>query len=201
MSIIPATTTAPVLPRRRQLLFATGFASAAVTIFFLTLIGYYLEARSAAPDGEWLSKGFADGAVPDIIPLTQPNMLLLNLAIGSVMVQWAVYAISRNYRTHAYFALAITALMAVAFINQTTFLWAEIGMTMDSPEGPFFYAVTGSQFALMIGALLFLAVMTFRALGGQYSQTYPDGVSAAAMFWHVNVALYAVMWLAVYILK
>ncbi len=72
---------------------------------------------------------------------------------------------------------------------------------MAQPEGPYFFAAAGSHLAICIAAIAFLAVMTFRALGGQYSQTYPDGVSAAALFWHVNVALYTVLWLAVYIMK
>ena len=50
-------------------------------------------------------------------------------------------------------------------------------------------------------ALGFILLMAFRALGGQYSARLPDGISAAALFWHVNVALYAVVWLAVYIMK
>jgi len=44
-------------------------------------------------------------------------------------------------------------------------------------------------------------LMGIRTLGGQFSSRLPDGVSAAALFWHVSVALYSVLWLAVYIMK
>jgi len=54
----------------------------------------------------------------------------------------------------------------------------------------------------MLGAaLVFLALTGFRALGGSYSSRNSDAISAAGLFWHVTVALYAVIWLAVYIMK
>jgi hypothetical protein len=54
----------------------------------------------------------------------------------------------------------------------------------------------------MLGAaILFLGLNTLRALGGAMSSKYPDGLSASALFWHVTVALYGVIWLGVYVLK
>lgn len=192
MSIIPAELTAPTLPRRRQLLFGTVFVSIATSIFLLTLVGMYLQERMEHKN-VWLSE--------HTIPLTQPNMLLSALGLGSVFVQWAVWAIARNERTQAYVALACTALMGFAFINQTTFLYTEVGLPMTNIEGPLFYAVTAGHLAIMIAALAFLLLMTLRTLAGSYSSKLPDGVSAAALFWHVSVALYTVVWLAVYIMK
>jgi heme/copper-type cytochrome/quinol oxidase subunit 3 len=192
MTFIPATTPAAVLPRRRQLLFGTAFAAVAVSIYEFALIGMYLSER-AANRSVWLKE--------NAIPLTQPNMQLLTLIMGSVFVQWAAWAIARNERGQSFLALGLTTLMGVAFLNQTTFLWSQVGMTAAQAEGPLFYAITVSHFVFVIGALVFIAVSTFRALGGQYSSRYPEGISAAAMFWHVTVALYAVLWLAVYIMK
>ena len=192
MSIIPASVPAPVLPRRRQLLFGTMFVSAAVAMFEFSLVASYLAER-AGKRNVWLTE--------NSIPLTQPNMQFAALILGSIFVQWAVWAIARNERGQAYLALGCTAVMAAAFLNQITFLWQRVGMTMAQAEGPFFYAVTGANFAFIALALGFILLMAFRALGGQYSARLPDGISAAALFWHVNVALYAVVWLAVYIMK
>lgn len=192
MSTIPAELTPPALPRRRQFLFGTVFASIAVAIFELTLIAMYLAERSAKSN-TWLSE--------HTIPLTQPNVLLTVLGFSVVFVQWAVWAIGRDERRQAYVALGLTALMGAAFLNTTTFLWSEVKMPLSALEGPLFYAVTGSHFVIVILALAFLLFVSLRTLAGSYSSKLPDGVSAAALFWNVTVALYAVLWLAVYIMK
>lgn len=192
MSLIPAELTAPPLPRRRQLLFGTTFVAAAVAMFELALVGMYL-AQRAGHRGTWLSE--------NAIPLTQPNMQLASLVLGSIFVQWAVWSIARNERGQAYLGLALTLLMGAAFLNQTTFLWKTVALGMAQQEGPTFYAVTGGHFAIVAAAMIFIVLMGFRALGGQFSSRLPDGISAAAMFWHVSVALYSVVWLAVYIMK
>ena len=38
-----------LVPRRRELLFATAFVAAAVGMLLVTLLGLYLEARSGQP--------------------------------------------------------------------------------------------------------------------------------------------------------
>ncbi|NLA35797.1 MAG: hypothetical protein GX868_08920 [Actinobacteria bacterium] len=192
MSIIPAELTAPALPRRRQLLFGTVFVSIGVAIFELTLIAMYLQTR-AEHKNVWLTE--------HTIPLTQPNMQLSALGLSVIFVQWAVWAIARDERRQAFVALGLTALMGFAFLNQTTFLWTEVGLPMTNIEGPLFYAVTASHFFIMILAMAFLLFVSIRTLAGSYSSKLPDGVSAAALFWHVSVALYTVVWLAVYIMK
>jgi heme/copper-type cytochrome/quinol oxidase subunit 3 len=192
MSVIPADVAPSVPPRRRQLLFGTSFAAAGCAIFLLTLLGSYLEARHGA-GGQWLSQ--------NTIPLTQPTMQLFTLLMSSFTVQWVVYAIARDNRTHAYLAAAITLVLGLAMINQTWFLYTQVGLPITSQEGPLFYAVTGGHLAMLGAAILFLGLNTLRALGGAMSSRYPDGLSAAALFWHVTVALYGAIWLGVYVLK
>lgn len=194
--LIPPQITAPTLPRRRQVLFGAAFAAVAVSMFMLALVGMYLQARHANL-GSWLSTGPGKND----IPLTQPVMQLVTLLMSAVMVQWAVWAVARNERGQTLLALGTTMLLGLAFLNQTTFLWDRAAVAMTQPEGPLFYAITGGQFAVTIGALIFLALMGIRVVGGQFSSRYPDGVSAAALFWHVNVALYSVIWYAVYVTK
>lgn len=182
----------PVLPRRRELLFGTGFATAGLVMAIVTLIAHYLATRSAA-GASWLAE--------NDIPLTQPNMQLVTLAMSAVTMQWAVYAIARDDRYHTYMALGITLLLGVAFVNQTTFLFAMAGITIDQPEGPLFYAVTAGHLAMVVAGLVFLVLMAFRALGGQFSSRQPDGIAAAALYWYACVGLYAIIWYAVYVQK
>lgn len=182
----------PALPRRRELLFGTALLTAGVSMGLITLIGAYVATRAAAGSA-WFSEGS--------IPLTQPNMQLLTLGMSAVTMQWAVHSIIRDDRYHTYLALGITVLLGAAFVNQTTFLYSEAEVTMAQAEGPLFYAVTVGHLAMVVGGLVFIALMAFRTLGGQFSSRQPDGISAAAIFWYAAVALYPVIWFAVYVQK
>ncbi len=54
---------------------------------------------------------------------------------------------------------------------------------------------------MVVIAMIFVALMAFRALAGQESRRQHDGISAAALFWHASVVVYVVIWLAVYVAK
>ncbi len=192
MSVIPIEAPPAILPRRRQLLFGTGLGVAAIAMFFLTLLGLYLSARHGHR-AVWLKQ--------NNIPLTQPTMQLFTLLMSSVTMQWAVYSIARDDRGHAYLALGITTLFGLAFINQTWFLYVMVGLKMSQVEGPSFYAITGAHLAMLVAALLLVLLTGIRALGGSMSSRHPDAMSATAIFWHGMVALYCVIWLAVYVMK
>jgi heme/copper-type cytochrome/quinol oxidase subunit 3 len=182
----------PVLPRRRELLFGTAFATAGVVMAMATLIGAYVATRDAT-GAAWLSV--------NAIPLTQPNMQLVTIGMSVVTMQWAVHSIARDDRYHTYLALGVTLLLGAAFVNQTTFLYNQVGITIVQAEGPLFYAVTAGHLAMVVAGMIFMTLMGFRTLGGQFSSRMPDGISAAAIFWYAAVALYAVIWFAVYVQK
>lgn len=194
-ALIPRRPAPAPVPRRRQLLLGTALASSGVGIYLLTLLGWYLSVRHANVSS-WFK-----GTNPVTIPLTQPNMQFGTLILSSVMVQWAAYSIARNLRSHTYLALGTTLLLGLAFVNQTLFLFKQVGLAMDTQEGPLFYALCGSHLAFVCIGLVAVLLMTFRAVGGQFSARYPDGISAVAMYWHTLVGLYGVIWLAVYIMK
>ena len=63
------------------------------------------------------------------------------------------------------------------------------------------YAVGGFHIATVGVGMVFVALMAFRALGGQYSGRDSEGLAAAAVFWDAAVAVYLVSWLAVYVTK
>ena len=115
----------PAVPtRRRELIFATAFGTAAVVMVMVTLIGAYLAARSAA-GAEWLAD--------NDIPLTQPNMQLLTLGMSVVTMQWAVYSITRDDRGHTYLALGVTLLLG-AGLRQPDHVPVQPGGDRRSPS-------------------------------------------------------------------
>src|SRR5581483_1672023 len=184
----------PPPPRPRVLLIGTGFALAAIVMAFAGLIGLYLEQRSAAlaSGGTWLPKG-AD------IPLTPGNVAMVGLVISAFIVQWAVYCIANDDRPRAYLALGLTALLGGAYLNSVAFYYTQMHLTVHESVGLLIYVITGMHLAMAGAGIVFVGLMAFRALGGQYSGRDREGVVAAAVYWHVTVAVYAVIWFTIFV--
>jgi heme/copper-type cytochrome/quinol oxidase subunit 3 len=117
-------------------------------------------------------------------------------------MQWALWAVARNDRANAYVALGLTTLFGVAVINSQYWLYQQMDLGIaDSVQAVLIYAISGSFIALLVSAMVYLAVVTFRTLGGQYGPHQHDAVTGAAIYWYVMVAVFAVIWLAVYVTK
>jgi heme/copper-type cytochrome/quinol oxidase subunit 3 len=180
---------APAPARPRVLMVATSGAVAAGAMLFAGLIGIYLAGRAA--QGPWR---------PDEVslPLTQSNVMLVTLLMSSVMIQWAVTALSHRDRRNTYLALGLTVLLGGAFVNSSVFFMSQLGIGAGSSRyAVIVYSMWGAQLAVMIGAIVFAALMAFRALGGQFSGRDREGIAAAALFWHFAVAAFVVVNVAV----
>lgn len=192
--------------RPRVLLVGTALVAAAIVITFAALIGLYLAVRHSVITGP-LVEGeapvwFADAGSP--IPLTPANMAFGTMLLSCVTMVWAVDSVKRNDRRNAYFALAMTILFGAAVINATTFIYTQIDLPIaggTNPAALLFYVVTGAHLALMIGALVFALLMTFRTLGGEYAGRDRDGITAASLIWYLTTAIFGVIWYAVYVTK
>jgi heme/copper-type cytochrome/quinol oxidase subunit 3 len=161
------------------------------------MIGIYLARRAdVLNQGEtWLPDGSR-------IPLPQVNMMFFTLLISCVTIAWAAWALRRDDRENAYLALGLTTLMAFAYVVQATYLFTLTNIPVAAPEGQgvLFWAISGAHLVMVLGGLTFLALMTFRALSGNFRRI-PDGVTAAGAYWYITVGVYAVVWLAVYVTK
>lgn len=192
MSTIPAEVTPAVLPKRRQTVAGAAFAAASSAMLVVLLLGNYLEIRSA-------SDNFFDGVS---MPLAQPNVMFWGLGLSVLSIQWAVWAIARDERSQAYWAIGITALLGLSFLNSTWYLMSQSDLAVGvQPEAGATFAVVGAHVAMVLVGLLMVAVMAFRTFGGQFSSRYPDGWSAAALYWHTTVGVYVLVWYAVYVTK
>lgn len=188
----------PAEPRRPRVLLvgsALGASAAAIAIVALTAAYAQLRADAIAEGDTWLPEGVS-------IPLTPSNMIFITLLMSGVTMQWAVYALRNHDRPHAYFALGITALFGIASINATAYLYTQTGLVVASqPQAVLIYTITGMHLAMLVVALVFAAVMGLQALGGQLTGRGAEGMSAAALFWYVTIAVYSVVWYAIYITK
>ncbi len=193
---VPALPPAAEPPRPRTLLVGTAFATGATVMFFAGLFGLYAQLRrdALASGGEWIAAG--------TISLVPGGMMMTTMAMSVVTMQWAVYAIARDDRPRAYLALGLTALFGVAVINQTAMLYNTMGLGVaESVPAVLIYVITGAHLVMLAVAILFVALMAFRALAGQYSSRQSDGLAAAAIFWYATVAVYAVIYYGIYITK
>lgn len=188
---------APSPSRPRTLLIGSALAGTASAMTIFSMIAIYLARRSdVLNQGQtWLPRG-------STIPLPQPNMMFVTLLMSCVTIAWAAYALRRNDRQNAYVALGITTLMAFAYVVQATYLFTLTNIPVNAPQGQgvLFWAISGGHLAMVMAGLVFFALMTFRALSGNFRRI-PDGVTAAGVYWYITVGVYAVVWYAVYITK
>jgi cytochrome c oxidase subunit 3 len=187
------------LRRPRVLLVGTSLAAAASVAFFGALFATYfaLRAEHVAGGEVWLPEGTT-------IPLSPGNMSMITLIMSLVTVQWAVHAGKVRDRGHAYLALALTVLFGVAHVVQMGYLFTEWGLPLNGEvtlPAVLIYTVIGAHLAMVAGALVFLVLMLLRSLGGQFTGTDVEGLSAAALYWYVTVALFTVIWYGILIVK
>ena len=188
---------APAVQRPRVLVVGTAFAAAASFMVFIGLIGIYLAARVdvIGSGSAWLPKG-------STIPLQQPNTMFITLIMSVFTMQWAVAAIAKNDRVNAYLAMGLTLMLGIATIVMTTYLWYLMKLDIASGiQGVLIYTITGAHIVMLVVAMIFVALMGLRALGGQFTARQHDGITAAAVFWYAMVAVYALIWISIYVTK
>jgi heme/copper-type cytochrome/quinol oxidase subunit 3 len=191
----------PAPPRRpRVLLVGTTLAAAASIALFGGLLAAYFAVRAdflASGQEQWLP----DGAT---IPLSPGNMTMVTLVMSLVTVQWAVHAGKRSDRGHAYFAIALTVLLGVAHVVQIGYLWTQWGLPLNGEptlQAVLLFTILGLHVAMVAAALVFLTLMFLRSLGGQFTGRDVEGLSAAALYWYVTVAIFTVIWYGILIVK
>ena len=188
---------APAVQRPRVLVVGTAFAAAASFMVFIGLIGIYLAARVdvIGSGSAWLPKG-------STIPLQQPNTMFITLIMSVFTMQWAVAAIAKNDRVNAYLAMGLTLMLGIATIVMTTYLWYLMELDIASGiQGVLIYTITGAHIVMLVLAMIFVALMGLRALGGQFTARQHDGITAAAVYWYAMVAVYALIWISIYVTK
>jgi heme/copper-type cytochrome/quinol oxidase subunit 3 len=188
----------PSETRPRVLLVGTAFAAAAITMIFVGLIGVYLSMRTVtlAAGTKWI--------VADVVmPLTQPNMMLFTLVLSVFTIQWAVVSIKRDDRPNTYLAIGVSLLLAFSFLVEDGYLYSLMKWNLmeTAPQATLIYVISGAQVAMVISAMVFVILMGFRALAGSFTSRQHDGIAAAALYWHVMVGVYAVIWYAIYVTK
>jgi heme/copper-type cytochrome/quinol oxidase subunit 3 len=179
------------------LVVGTAFASAAAIMTFVALLGIYLTQRASivGAGDTWIPKG-------STIPLQQPTTMLFTLLMSAVTMQWAVHAIANNDRINAYLALAMTIFFGFSNVVMNWYFYSLINFDISAnSQSVLVYTISGLHLMLLVVAMLFIALMAFRALAGSFDARQHDGITAAAVFWYAMVLVYVLIWITIYVTK
>lgn len=187
---------APAPPRPRLLFVATALASTAMGMLFAGMLAVWIALRDAAggTTAAWMPKGVA-------VPGVAANMMLMIMLGGSVLAQWAVYAMARDVRRDAVVAIGLLVVFALAAFNAQAYIYQQMGVAVRDRYGSVFYSVTGTFLAALLAAMVMAVIVVFRSLGGRYTSKRHEGIAALALFWHFLTAVFSAVWFVVYVVK
>ncbi len=170
------------------------FFIAAEVMFFAGLISSYFVLRMGA--AQWP-------------PPLQPRLPVLVTGLNTLVLLGSSLAMARALHDRADRArlargLAVTAGLGVAFLLVQGYEWIQLvsyGFTMTSGAyGATFYTLIGVHGLHVIGALVWLGIVFAGVRRGRFVAPPAAGLRACGMYWHFVVALWPVLYVAVYLL-
>jgi cytochrome c oxidase subunit 3 len=132
-------------------------------------------------------KGISD----DWISIQIPTLLWLNtlvLLLSSAALETARRALKRARHDSFRVWLGITAALGTLFLLGQIAAWRELaaqGMFLSSnPSSSFFYVLTASHGAHLIGGMVALTYLTIRVFRNQFGSRRRSALKATAVYWH-----------------
>jgi cytochrome c oxidase subunit III len=161
-------------------------------LFFASMAAYVL-IRSHTPN--W---GRAMPRVPRSLWLSTAVILL-----ASVAIQRAHGAIRRDDERRLRRNLTATFVIGVGFLLLQAFNWAEFyraiqRIDMSGAYLGMFFVLTGLHAAHVVGGLIPLGIVRYRAGRGRYSRNYHPGVRYLAIYWHFLDAIWVALFCVLY---
>ena len=186
---------APRRPLIDNAVLATMFVIGGEIMLFGGLVFSFLIIRVAAP--VW---------PPPLEPRLPVGVTAANTAVllwSSVAMIAALRARARGDRRQFLRGLASAAGLGCLFLAVQGFEWSRLisfGLTAASGVyGGTFYTLIGAHAAHVMVALAWLAIVLARAARGHFAGPRAAPVTACAMYWHFVVALWPILYVAVYL--
>lgn len=153
------------------------FFIASEAVFFANLFAAYLYLRVRA-----------GGALPSNGAEIDKTLGAINLAILLTSSLWMHFAVSNlkkgNQRAFSGF-LGLTIIFGFAFLGIQAFEYLNNNFGPSTGViGSTFYTITGFHGAHVTAGLLFLIVLFFRSLRGDFTKDKHFAVTAGEMYWH-----------------
>lgn len=164
-------------------------------MFFGGLVSAFLVLRTAAP--VW------PPPLQPRLPLGVTGVNTLVLLASSATMVAALRALRRGDGVALLQRLVVTAGLGTLFLLVQGYEWTRLihhGLTLASGAyGTTFYTLIGTHAVHVLGALVWLTVTTALAARGGFLDGRTGTLRACAMYWHFVVALWPVLYLAVYL--
>ena len=169
---------------------------AAEIMFFSGLIGAFLVFRFSG-------KPWPPPFQPRLpVEVTAVNTALLLLS-SYTMVR-AQLALKRGNAKALPRLLTVTGVLGVVFLAIQGYEWVRLvsfGLSASANVyGSLFYSIIGTHGFHVLSAVVWLVAVLVRAHMGKYSARNPNGVVACAMYWHLVVGLWPILFYLVYLL-
>lgn len=169
----------------------------AETMLFVGLIGAFLVFRMGSEI--WPPLSHAEINLPRLV--TGINTVLLIIS-GYTMFQ-ALRAIQKNRNKQLRNMLIFTGVLGLLFLGIQGSEWVQLigkGLTLQSGiYGGIFYVLIGCHAVHVLGAVIWLAIVTGKSIALKYSNTHHTGVETCTIYWIYVVALWPILYILVYL--
>ena len=173
-------------------------------MFFAGLFGAYFTVRASAP--HWpptepevpaeLAERFNLHAEPWLAAF-----LTVVLVTSSFTCQLAIWAIRKNDRRGLIRGIAVTMVLGIGFLLGQAYDYSQLGFGLTSGTfGTTFFTLTGFHGAHVLGGVIMLSVILYRAMAGQFSARHHDAVEATSIYWHFVDVVWIGLFSTLYIL-
>lgn len=137
------------------------------------------------------------------LPVGVTGVNTLVLLASSVAMVSAIRALERRDATSLVQRLALAGGLGAAFLLVQGYEWVRLisyGLTMWSGAyGTTFYSVIGTHAAHVAAAVVWVGVTAWLASRGRFLDGRAGALRACAIYWHFVVALWPVLYVAVYL--
>lgn len=136
-----------------------------------------------------------------------PSSLWLSTVVilaTSLTIQIGLNAIRRDLEKKLILFLNITFFLGLLFLLLQSLNWWEFyralppGTVFAGPYLGGFYVLTGLHAAHVVGGLIPLAIVMWRASRGRYSRNFHPGVRYVTLYWHFLDVIWLVLFCVIY---
>ncbi len=184
----------PAHERTPVLTVGTVVWLASELMFFSGLFAAYFTLRATSA-GEWPPPG-----VELNVAVSGFFTFLLVLSSGSMQLAVRAVAVGRLPAFRAW--LAVTLLLAGAFIANQAHEWSTLSFSVSShPYGSAFYVMTGFHGMHVIGGMLAMVLLLGRSGSGRFGAGETPAVEMVSYYWHFVDVVWLGLWATLFLLR
>jgi cytochrome c oxidase subunit 3 len=164
-----------------------------------TLVG--VVGRDEVTGGQWPPVPTTDDRFKHTFdPWGLPLVNTLILLTSGTTVTWAHYALQEGNRKGLIWGLTLTILLGMLFTSLQAFEYHHAAFQFAGHiYGSTFFMATGFHGFHVIVGTIFLTVILFRALAGQFTPKQHFGFEAAAWYWHFVDVVWLFLFTSIYV--